>query len=149
MGRGYCGIGIYHPKHEANIGTLWRSAMIYQADFLFTIGRRYRHQASDTIKAVRHLPLWHFASFDEFYTHMPHAARLVCVEITEGSHSLTNYVHPERAIYMLGAEDNGIPRGVLDREEIAVVTIPTPTSLCLNVATAGTIVLHDRYIKGA
>jgi len=144
--RGYCGIGIYHPKHEVNIGTLWRSAMIYEADFLFTIGRRYKHQSSDTIGATRHVPLWHFASYDQFRDNMP-LASLICVEITDDSHGLGHYAHPQRAIYMLGAEDNGIPGRILSKCE-AVVTIPSPRPLCLNVATAGTIVLYDRYTKG-
>jgi hypothetical protein len=34
--RGYFGIGIYHGKTEENIGTLWRSAYAYGADFVFT-----------------------------------------------------------------------------------------------------------------
>ena len=37
-GRGYFGIGIYGPKMTKNIGTLWRTADIFGADFMFTIG---------------------------------------------------------------------------------------------------------------
>lgn len=40
----YFGIGIYHVKNEENIGTLWRSANISGADFIFTIDRRYNGQ---------------------------------------------------------------------------------------------------------
>ena len=39
---GYCGIGIENGKAEVNLGTLWRSAHIFGAVFLFTVGRRYR-----------------------------------------------------------------------------------------------------------
>lgn len=35
--RGYFGIGIYNGKNTANIGTLWRSAAILGANFIFTI----------------------------------------------------------------------------------------------------------------
>lgn len=64
--RGYYGIGVYHPKTSANIGTLWREAYLYGADFIFTIGRRYKKQSSDTTKTIRHLPLWEFKTFEEF-----------------------------------------------------------------------------------
>ncbi len=37
-GGGYFGIGIYGPKMTKNIGTLWRTADIFGADFMFTIG---------------------------------------------------------------------------------------------------------------
>lgn len=33
MKRGYYGIGIYHPKTTENVGTLWRSAHNFGADF--------------------------------------------------------------------------------------------------------------------
>lgn len=38
MKRGYFGIGVYHSKNADNIGTLWRSAAIFGADFIFTNG---------------------------------------------------------------------------------------------------------------
>lgn len=60
MKRGYFGIGVYHPKNVINIGTLWRSANCFGADFLFTIGHRYKHQGSDTLKTYRHIPLYLF-----------------------------------------------------------------------------------------
>lgn len=49
--RGYFGIGIYNPKTETNMGTLWRSAYNFGADFIFTIGMRYKKMGSDTAKA--------------------------------------------------------------------------------------------------
>lgn len=41
------GIGVYHPKHEINIGTLIRSAYIFGANYVFTVGRRYKRQSSE------------------------------------------------------------------------------------------------------
>jgi len=144
--RGHFGIGIYHPKCSTNMGTLWRSAMIYDADYIFTIGRRYQKQASDTLKTWRHMPLWNFATFEDFCAHMPYGARLVCVELAEGSQDLRAYKHHQRAVYLLGAEDHGIPPIIMEGYEI--LTIPSPEPFCLNVATAGTLVLYDRYVKG-
>lgn len=143
--RGYYGIGVYHPKHEINIGGLWRTAGIYDAAFLFTIGRRYKPQASDTLKTFRHMPLYHYLTFEEMYDHLPHVARLVCVELTPNATPLPEFEHPEQAVYLLGAEDHGIPTSILDDK--IVVSIPYSHPSSLNVATAGAIVLYDRYIK--
>lgn len=143
--RGFYGVGIYHPKKSVNIGTLWRSAFLYDADFIFTIGRRYPRQASDTVKAYNHVPLWEFESFNDFIKSMPKASQLICVEISKKSHSLKNFIHPERACYLLGAEDEGIPEEILAGH--ATLQIPTAKAQSMNVSTAGTIILYDRFIK--
>ena len=38
MTRGYFGIGIEFSNNPLNLGTLWRSARIYGAAFIFTVG---------------------------------------------------------------------------------------------------------------
>ena len=144
--RGYFGIGIYHGKTAENIGTLWRSAYAYGADFIFTVGRRYKQQCSDVGKAWRHIPLWNFSDMDDLQMHIPYDCRLVSVELAEQARSLATFVHPERAIYLLGAEDNGLPADILSRSW-AVVQIPSAREFCLNVATAGSLVAYDRYAK--
>jgi tRNA G18 (ribose-2'-O)-methylase SpoU len=143
--RGYFGMGVYHPKNEINIGTLYRSAHIYGVDFIFTIGRRYHQQAGDTTKAFRHTPLWNFASWQEFVDHIPYTAQIVCVEQSLHSMPLPNFVHPERAVYVLGAEDNGIPAEYLSRYQ--TIEIPSINPMCMNVAVAGSIILYDRFQK--
>jgi hypothetical protein len=63
--RGYYGIGIYHFKSDVNVGTLWRTGQILNASFFFTVGRQYERQASDTMAATRHLPLFSFGSTED------------------------------------------------------------------------------------
>lgn len=145
MARGYYGIGIWHVKTATNIGTLWRSAWDFGASFVFTVGRRYKKQASDTQKTWRHIPLWHFTSLEELRDHIPYDAQLICVELTEDSHSLVNFVHPQRAMYLLGAEDHGLPERILAGN--TCIRIPTARPFCLNVATAGSLVMYDRFVK--
>ena len=146
MSRGYFGIGVYHPKTSVNIGTLWRSGLNFSADFLFTIGPRYKAQASDTLKTTRHVPLWHFTSFEEFLEHSPYNCKVIAVEQAEGAVSLGNFIHPERAIYLLGAEDAGLPSSILQR---CYACIQIDTQFCLNVAVAGSIVMYDRTTRRA
>lgn len=144
--RGYFGIGIFAPKNEVNIGTLWRSAYIFGAAFIFTIGRRYKAQASDTVAAPRHIPLLNYLTYEDFMEHEPSNCQIICVENNEGAAPLAGFRHPERAVYLLGAEDNGLPAKILERHQSIIIESERPFSL--NVATAGTIVMYDRISKG-
>lgn len=144
--RGYFGIGIYGVKYGSNVGTLWRSAHLMQAGFIFTIGRRYTPVPSDTHKSWRQVPLFEYDTFDQFRAALPKGARLVGVELTGRSIPLPEYTHPACAVYLLGAEDHGLPQEVLDACD-DVVQIPSANSL--NVAVAGSIVAYDRLAKAA
>ncbi len=144
MSRGYFGIGILNGKTEVNYGTLFRTAQIFNAAFVFTIGKRYKKQCSDTMKSYRHVPTYHYLGFAEFLRNIPHSCPLVGIEIQTESVPLTQFVHPERAIYLLGAEDSGLTRVAMERCQ-SIVSIPGDR--CLNVAVAGSIVLYDRISK--
>jgi len=142
--RGYYGIGIYNAKTETNMGTLWRSAYNFGADFIYTIGRRYKRQSSDTVKAYRHIPLFNFIDWQDFKNHIPYDCPLVCIEIDNRAKDLKDFIHPERCIYVLGAEDNGIPQKYLKTNQVIQIN---GSQYCLNVASAGSIIMYDRYVK--
>ena len=139
--RGYFEVGIYHPKSEQNIGTLWRSAYQLGAAGLFVIGRRYRRQPSDTYNAVLHTPLREYLTLDEMLAHRPVHAVLVGVEM--GRTPLRTFIHPAQAIYLLGAEDHGLPPEILSRCN-QVVSLESVGQASYNVAVAGSIVLYHR-----
>lgn len=142
--RGYFGIGIYHVKHEVNIGTLWRSAYQLGASFVFTIGRRYSSQASDTTKTWKHVPLFHFSNFDDFINHSPYSAPIIAVG--DWGRGLPGFTHPERCIYLLGAEDHGLPDEIVIRCH-ECLSIPATNMEIYNVSVAGSIVMYDRMAK--
>lgn len=143
--RGYFGIGIYAGKTPENLGGLWRSAHAFGADYIFTIGARYHErQSADTSNASAHVPLFGFETWPQFRQTIPVNVDIVGVEIDSRSRPLTYFCHPERAVYVLGAEDRGLAIEVIDGCD-AIVGIPSLR--CLNVATAGSIVLYDRVAK--
>jgi tRNA G18 (ribose-2'-O)-methylase SpoU len=144
VSRGYFGIGIERTKNELNVGTLWRSADLLGAAFVFTVGRRYKRQSSDTMKSWRHIPLWHFDSVDDLVRHLPYDCRLVGVELHERAVRLPEYRHPERCCYLLGAEDHGLTNATLSR---CAALVQLPGRRSMNVAAAGTVVLYDRHTK--
>lgn len=142
---GYFGIGIYQAKRFENVGVLWRGAYQLGASFIFTIGKRYRRQASDTTATWAHIPLYTYMGFDDFFEALPYGCRLVGVE-ADGT-PLPDFQHPERAVYLLGAEDGGLPKYVMARCN-QLVTIPALRYDSYNVAQAGTIVMYDRVFRG-
>jgi tRNA G18 (ribose-2'-O)-methylase SpoU len=147
MTRGYFGIGIYHPKRDSNVGTLMRSAQNFGAAFVFTIGRRYREQASDTTKTWKNVPLFHYNNLDDLNNSGPKSCPLIGVELTESAQSLHRYAHPDRAMYLMGAEDHGLPPAAI-KACYDLVQIVGPAH-CLNVSVAGSIVMYDRFVKRA
>lgn len=144
MSRGFFEIGIYRSKTPANVGTLWRSAYQMGANGIFTVGQRYPHQASDTVKAHKHIPMREFLDFDALLAGLPHGAPIVAVEM--GGRPMENFVHPECAIYLLGAEDHGIPHSIIARCH-HVISLPSVRIASYNVAVAGSLVMFDRMNK--
>lgn len=111
---------------------------------MFTVGRRYRRQATDTACSFRHVPLFNFGDLADLKAHLPFGCRLIGVELDERARMLDGFAHPQQACYLLGAEDHGLTKEALDAcHEI----VQLPGERCLNVATAGSIVLYDRYVK--
>ncbi len=142
--QGYFAIGIYRGKTEHNIGTLWRTAYILGASYIFTIDKRYKKQTSDVLKTWARIPMFHYRTTEDFLKSIPYDCRLIGVEMTEKSEMLSNFQHPKRGIYLLGAEDEGLPEEILDACHYLV---KLPGNNSLNVAVAGSIVLHDRVSK--
>lgn len=143
---GYFGIGIENIKTEYNIGTLFRSAYTFGADFIFTINKRYKQQSSDTFKTSRHIPLFNYETFEDFYKNMPYSCMLVGIEIDPKAEVLKDFIHPERCIYLLGAEDHGLTKKATEK---CHKLIQIPSIKCLNVSVAGSIIMYDRMIKAS
>lgn len=142
--RGYFGVGVENCKYEMNLGTLWRSAHIFGASFIFVIGQRYRRQSSDTTKAWRSIPLYQYLTFEDFYSSMPNDTILTGVEIMDRATPITKFTHNPRAVYLLGAEDGGLSKRAAEKCHRLV---QIPGNICLNVAVAGSIIMYDRIAK--
>lgn len=144
MTRGYFGIGIYHPKKSVNVGTLWRTAYQLGAAFIYTIGERYEKQSSDTMAAYRHIPLHQYQDFGAFQVSRIYDCPLIGIEM--GGVCLGEFKHSERAIYLLGAEDYGLP-DVVRSACNTIVSLEAVRQLSYNVAVAGALVMYDRLTK--
>jgi tRNA G18 (ribose-2'-O)-methylase SpoU len=141
---GYVGIGIFHNKSKRNIGTLWRSAQLFNAAFVFTIQMRYKWQPSDVLKTWRNIPFFHYDDLEDFKQHLPYDSELIGIELTDEAMDIITFKHPKRCVYLLGAEDTGLPVEIL-KQCNSIIKLPGKYSM--NVSTAGSIVLYDRYVK--
>lgn len=154
---GYFGIGTLRPNNVKNVGTLWRSAHAMGAAFIFSIRDRFPPEAQrnlvaadptlahpgDTPRTWRKIPYMTYTSVEALKLALP-LCRLVGIEMTEGAVDLPGYTHPDRAIYLLGSEIDGLTPPALAACD-DVVSISTEGSL--NVAVTGSLVLYDRLAK--
>ena len=139
--KGYYGLAIYRPKKAVNFGSLLRTAQIFGASFIALIDGRYHRQASDTFGAVHHIPVFEYDSFDSFYVNLPRSCQIVGVEQHERAANLKAYKHPLSAVYLLGAEDDGLPPAILDRCHDLIMLDGEKS---MNLAVAGSIVIYHR-----
>lgn len=139
--RGYCGVGLMHPKTEINVGSALRACGVYDAALMIVQGKRFKRSCTDTMKAWRHLPV---LSVDSMKESIPFGCIPVAVDLVPSARSLVNYVHPERAFYIFGPEDGTLGTSVLSwcRD-----TIYVPTNGCMNLAACVNVVLYDRLAK--
>jgi tRNA G18 (ribose-2'-O)-methylase SpoU len=86
----------------------------------------------------------HYETFDEFFVNRPVGATLVGIEM--GGEPLSEFTHPRNAVYLLGAEDYGLPPDILEKCN-KVVSLQAIRQASYNVAVAGSIVLYDRVFR--
>jgi tRNA G18 (ribose-2'-O)-methylase SpoU len=143
--RGYFAIGAEGISKPMNLGSLMRSAHAFGANFFFTVGAAFNPQEvkqADTSDAAKHLPLYTYASVAELT--LPRGCALVGVELTEDAIELPSFHHPQAAAYVLGRERGSLSPALQARCDHLV---KIPTKFCVNVGTAGAIVMYDRMIS--
>ncbi len=141
MDSGYFTIGIYRNKTVANLGTLWRSAYQLGAAGVFTINHKYKKESTDSFKTMQNIPFWDYEDWEAFLANRPRGAQLVAVEM--GGTPLREFEHPPQAIYLLGAEDHGLPPKIIKQCQ-HIVSLEAVTKQSYNVAVAGSLVMYDR-----
>ena len=142
--RGYAAIGLHMPKYNVNVGGVMRAAQVYGAGLVVVSGARYKvnkKAPTDTMRAWRHIPV---IEADSVFDALPYDCVPIAVELHSRAVSLTTFKHPQRAVYIFGAEDQTLGKVVLDRCRDVVMI---PTSACMNLAATANVVLYDRLLK--
>jgi tRNA G18 (ribose-2'-O)-methylase SpoU len=143
VSRGYFGIGIEGVSKPMNAGNLFRTANAFGGSFVFTIGAEYsvRKARSDTSVAPKNIPWYDFDTLDDML--LPKRCKIVGVELLDDAEELPSFFHPINAAYVLGRERGSLSPAL---QEKCDYFIKIPTRFCLNVATAGAIVMYDRIV---
>lgn len=142
--RGYFGLGVEGISKPMNVGSIFRTAHAFGADFVFAIAPavnlRMVHKA-DTSETEKHVPLYEFATVAELK--LPRGCQLVGVEFVEDAVDLPSFTHPERAAYVLGGERTSLSPALVERCKHMV---RIPTRFCVNVGVAAAILMYDRML---
>ena len=143
ISRGYFGIGVEGISKPMNLGNLFRSAHAFGASFGFTINSEFSRKLarSDTSLAPNNIPFYQYVRPDELI--LADGCDLVGIELTDRAIDLPSFRHPRCAAYVLGPERGELSDKLLARCD-KIVRIPT--YFCINVATAGAIVMYDRLL---
>jgi len=140
--RGYFGIGAERIHKTMNVGSLFRTAHAFGADFMFTVNATYNRKEggrSDTSNSIAHVPFYSFPTIEDMF--LPEGCALVGIEFVEGAIDLPSFRHPRQAAYILGPERGELSSGIIKKCEYI---IKIPTNFCINVGLAGAIVMYDR-----
>lgn len=140
-------IGLINPKSPDNVHSVMRAAGNYGVDSVFYTGSRYQRamtlnpNAPDMSRKVSdNIPLSEVTELLDVAGDM----KIVCVELAENAIALPEYVHPDNAFYIFGAEDGTIDQAIIDCAD-AVVYVPTTG--CMNLAATVNVLLYDRLFK--
>ncbi len=139
--RGFFAIGSEGISKPMNLGNLMRSAHAFGASFVFTIDAHKKLEAreSDTSNAPVHMPYYHWQTIADMA--LPQGCKLVGVELLDQAVELPSFRHPLQAAYVLGPERGSLTPELVQKCDYI---IKIPTSFCINVATAGAIIMYDR-----
>lgn len=141
----YACIGLSNPKSPSNVGSIMRAAGCYGVASVFYTGTRYdraKDFVTDTKKVHQDIPL---INIDDLRRILPLGCVPVAVELVDGARPLPEYTHPDRALYLFGAEDGSLSQELRDWCEDVVYI---PTQGCMNLAATVNVVLYDRLAKG-
>lgn len=142
--RGFACIGLDSPKFAANVGSVLRAAYCFNVAQV-SIARCRADDLkfkNNTPQAHRHIPTF---IVDDVLAYRPHGTQVVAVDLVEDATPLPAFRHPERALYVFGAEDATLGKRILDRAQHRVMV---PTRTCMNLAATVNVILYDRLAKG-
>ncbi len=135
-----------NPKYASNVGAAVRAASCFGAKQVWWTGNRVRVDDGERLPREERMKGYRDVKqiqFDYPFEHFPDAVP-VAIELVRNTECLTDFVHPENAVYVFGPEDGSIPQ-VLRQHCHRFVSIPTKH--CTNLAAAVYMVLYDRMLK--
>ena len=142
-------IALVNPKFAHNVGATVRAASCFGIKQIWYTGNRIsmdlekkkRLPREERMKGYRDVEL---RQFDYFFDEFDQDVVPVAVELRPNAELLTQFHHPEKALYVFGPEDGGLSSMHLRHCHRFIVI---PTRHCVNLSAAVYLVLYDRLMK--
>jgi tRNA(Leu) C34 or U34 (ribose-2'-O)-methylase TrmL len=139
-------IGLVNPKYPHNVGAAVRAASCFGVDQVWFTGDRIKLEEERRIPREERMKgyagvtiIQHDLPIERFDHVTP-----VAIEVRPNSELLTDFEHPEDALYLFGPEDGSIPKSLL---RCCHRFVMIPTRHCTNLSAAVYLVLYDRLLK--
>lgn len=144
----YPSIVLENPKFPRNVSAIVRLASCFGIRQVWYTGRRMdenlysmkRLPREERMKGYKDVELIGYDYPFEFLTN----AVPVVVELVPNAIPLTHFQHPENAVYIFGAEDGDVSKGL---RVLAHYFVIIPSKHCLNLATAVSSILTHRVTQ--
>lgn len=145
------GVILINPKHEHNVGAALRACSCWGVRQLLWTGKRvdFGKEGRQRIPREERMKGYRDVNWDGCPVQRPldlfgdTPITPVAVEVRENSECLTQFEHPENAVYLFGPEDGSIPTPYL---HLCHRFVYIPTHHCLNLSAAVNVVLaHRRF----
>ncbi|MBS6414547.1 MAG: RNA methyltransferase [Lawsonella sp.] len=135
-------VAIENFEHDANIGTVVRTANAFLAETVHIVGKR-RWNRRGAMVTDRYQHLRHHDTVEELIQ-WAHAAGLtvVAVDNVPGSTPLESTLLPERALLLFGQEGPGISDASGQQADMLVSIAQFGSTRSINVGVAAGIVMH-------
>lgn len=141
-------LGLIRPKYAHNVGGIIRAASCFGAHRVYYTGDRIDADLEQLGRLPREERMKGYAEVkwgreERFFDRCPDLTP-VAVEVTPNAESLFDFIHPERALYVFGPEDGGIPQVA---RQLCHRFVTIPSVHCTNLAAAVYVILYDRAQK--
>lgn len=136
-----------NPKYSANVGAVQRAASCFGFKQVWWTGNRVRLDEGQRLPREERLRGYkdvELRQFDYPFEHFDRSVTPVAIELVDNAEWLTDFEHPQNAVYVFGPEDGSVPQ-VMRQHCHRFVKIPTRH--CTNLAAAVYIVMYDRMFK--
>jgi len=137
-----------NPKYSRNVSQAVRACSCFGVEQCWFTGNRVQVELENATRLPREERMKGYSSVDIIQYDYPFEqfqnATVVGIEVVAGAEMMTDFEHPDNALYVFGPEDGGLTsmvKGFCHRY------VFIPMRHCSNLAAAVYITLYDRFLK--
>ena len=142
-------VAIENLEHDANIGSVVRTANAFAVGAFHIIGRR-RWNRRGAMVTDRYQHEFHHPDAEHLITWARERGRpLVAIDLVPGAQPIEHTPLPREAVLVVGQEGPGVSREILDAADLVVGITQFGSTRSINVAAAAAIAMHSWILQHA